>query len=117
MLYKELEVGDKVYKCRMSAKQMVALEDKMGCSPLGIFKENEATSLKDLLTMFHAMLQEYHHGIKMDDVYNIYDEYCSEGDNSYESFVVFIIKVLQNNGYISRSIDFDNVGGDEAKNA
>lgn len=109
MLYKELSVGEKTYKCRIGAMAMIALEEKMGKNPITVLTGGEMPPIKDMIDIFHASLQEYHHEIKFKDACQIYDEYCSQEDNDQTKFFWFLMKVLQNNGYISKSVDFDKL--------
>ena len=41
MMYYEFEVGNKVYKLRLTTRNVVSLEKQLGCNPLGIFGNGE----------------------------------------------------------------------------
>lgn len=109
MLYKELTIGEETYKCRLNAKNAIALEDKLGKNPLTILTSGELPSLKDMITVFQATLQEYHHKIDFDKACDIYDKFCEEEGNDQTAFFYFLLKVLQCNGYINKDVDFDEI--------
>ena len=77
MLYTVLNVGDKEYKCRLTAKACVDLERRMGQNPLNVFteiqKSNELPKVEDIIMILHASLQALEHNISLDDTYAIYD--------------------------------------------
>lgn len=88
MLYTIINVGNKEYKARLNAKACVDLEKKLGTNPLNIFVKMmgedgnfNLPSLGDLISILHASLQAYHHGISVDKAYEIYDDYVNDGHN------------------------------------
>lgn len=109
MLYTEMIVGDNTYKLRLGAMQMIALEDRMGKNPMTALTSGELPTLKDMMDIFHASLQEYQHKIKFEDACHIFDEFCAEDGNDQTKFFWFLMKVLQNNGYVSKDVDFDKI--------
>ena len=88
MLYTVLNVGDKEYKCRLTAKACVDLERRMGQNPLNVFteiqKSNELPKVEDIIMILHASLQALEHNISLDDTYAIYDEFVDEGNTLIE---------------------------------
>lgn len=115
MLYTTVVIKEKEYKLRLSAKSCVALEKRLGGNPLNIFM-NVSTgalpSLESLLIMLHQSLVEYQHNITMEDVYALYDDYCSEGDNNMMSLITVMLEVFKDAGFIPK----DNSENEE-KNA
>lgn len=88
MIYTIFNVGSKEYKCRLTAKACVDLEKRMGGNPINIFAEMAKTkrfpAIQDLIYILHASLQAFEHGISIDDVYALYDEYVDEGNGLME---------------------------------
>lgn len=103
MLYKELTIGEKVYKLRLDAKNSVSLEKAIGKNPLNIFMEMGETEkmpyISDLIYIFAYSLQKYQHGITINDAYDIYDEWIEEG-HSMEEFIPIITDILEVSGYM-----------------
>lgn len=83
MLYHTFTVGGKEYKGRLSAKNCVELEKKLGTNPLNIFMEiaqkGQMPNIETIVVMLHASLQQFNHGMSLDDTYALYDEFVDEG--------------------------------------
>lgn len=103
MLYTELHIGEEIYKLRLTTKTSVALEKALGYNPITMLMNidnGEMPKLTDVLIMWQAMLQTYHHGMNMDKVYDLFDKFCEDGKSMFDLIPVFV-EVLQNSGYIS----------------
>ena len=113
MLYTTINVKDKEYKLRLTARACVDLEKKLGTNPINVFmkiaESNTLPSMEDIITIFHATLQPLQHNITMNDAYDIFDEYVDDGHNLMD-LVPTIIKVFQESGLIPKE-------GEESKNA
>ena len=104
MLYTTLVISGKEYKLRLNAKSCVALEKRIGSNPLNIFMNvanNVLPSLEVLLICLHQSLTEYQHGITMDDVFGIYDDYCLEGGNMM-SLIQVLLQVFKDAGFLPK---------------
>lgn len=103
MLYTTFTVNEKEYKARLGAKDCVDLEKRLGTNPLNIFmqiaQKGEVPSLEVLITMLHASLQKFQHGISMDDAYKIYDEMVDEGKNLMD-IVPILLEIFKVSGLI-----------------
>ena len=92
MLYTVLNVGDKEYKCRLTAKACVDLERRMGQNPLNVFteiqKSNELPKVEDIIMILHAL----------DDTYAIYDEFVDEGNTLIE-LIPIIVEIFKVSGF------------------
>lgn len=102
MLYTTFTVKDQEYKARLTAKNCIDLEKRMGANPLNAFikvsQTNEVPELATLITILHASLQTYHHGMSMDDVYALYDEFVDEG-NSLMELIPLILEIFKVSGF------------------
>ena len=107
MIYTTLQIGEKEYKCRLTAKSCVDLERKLGGNPLNIFtkiKENgEMPRLQDMMLILHSSLQAYNHGISLDDTYNIYDEFVNDG-NTLMELIPIIIEIFKVSGFFKEEV-------------
>lgn len=116
MLFTNFNVGEKTYKCRLNTRALVQLEKDMGCNPLTLFmkigNDGNLPSLSDMLSILHASLQCYEHGISKDDVYDIYDAYIDAG-NTYVDFIAVIIDICKTSGLFKE----EKKGGKSTKNA
>lgn len=110
MNYVSLIINGTEYKLRLTTRVCIALEKQLGYNPLQLFMAIEAgelPKLTDMLIIFNAMLQPLNHGINIDKVYDIFDDYCAEGHNMFDLVPVFI-DVFKAGGFI-------NAGGEEDK--
>lgn len=102
MMYTIFNVGNKEYKCRLTARACVDLEKRMGGNPMNIFmeikKSNALPKLEDIILILHASMQSLEHGISIDDVYKIYDEYVDNGNGLMELMPV-IIEIFKVSGF------------------
>lgn len=100
MLYYDFEAGNKAYKLRLTTRNIVSLEKKLGCNPLAIFGNGETIpTLTTMVEVLHASLQSYQHSISLDDAYDIFDTYLEDG-NSMTDFIKVILEVYKVSGLI-----------------
>jgi hypothetical protein len=112
MLYVDFNAGNKLYKLRLNTRNTVMLEKSIGRNPLGIFTENgveRIPTITECVTVLFASLQQYNHGISMNDAYDIFDEYLDEG-NSYTDFIPVILDIYKVSGILreSKATEEDN---------
>lgn len=101
MMYVDFTAGNKDYKLRLNVRNTVALEKQLGCNPLAIF--GDGTTLPTVTTManvLHASLQQFHHGLTLNDAYNILDEYFEE--HTAMDFVAVIVEIYRESGLIPK---------------
>lgn len=100
MLYIDFEAGNKAYKLRLTTRGIVALEKKLGCNPVSIFGDGtRVPSITQMVDILHASLQTYHHGITLDDTYNLFDEYLADGHTMVD-FIPVIVDIYKSSGII-----------------
>ena len=101
MLYAEWEVNGKEYKLRLGARDIVKLEKKLGGNPMDIFmriQNNQLPSLEAVILILQASMTKYHNSMKVDDVYDLYDEYVAEG-NTYMDLIPVLLEVFKVSGF------------------
>ena len=105
MLYVDFTAGDKAYKLRLNTRNTVLLEKSLGCNPIGIFdvKGESLPSITNMVNVLFASLQQYHHGITLNDAYDIFDDYLADGHTSAD-FVHIILEVYRESGIIPKNI-------------
>lgn len=104
MNYYNFTVGNKEYKLRLNTRNIVELEKKIGCNPLGIFgKGDTIPTITTMVTVLHASLQQYNHGISFNDAFDIFDAYLDEG-NAATDFINVIVEIYKASGIINDSI-------------
>lgn len=101
MFYYDFTAGSKDYKLRLDTRAIVALEKRIGCNPLAIFgKGDTIPTVSTMVAILHASLQSYQHGLSMDDAYNIFDDYLTDG-NSSTDFINVIVEIYKASGIIN----------------
>lgn len=116
MMYYDFEAGNKAYKLRLNTRALVELEKRIGCNPLNILGDTLPT-VSEMVAVLHASLQQYQHGITLNDAYDILDAYLET--NTIENFVFVILEVYAASGLIDKDKLEEvknSVSGEEVKN-
>lgn len=102
MNYINFEVGNKVYKLRLNTRNTILLEKQLGCNPLTIFGDGDTIpTITVMVAILHASLQQYNHGITLNDAYDIFDDYLAEGNNMTD-FIPVILEIYRASGIIPK---------------
>lgn len=108
MLYVDFSTGVKDYKLRLNTRNVVMLEKQLGCNPLAIFGDGTTIpSVTTMVTILHASLQQHHHGITLNDAYDIFDAYLEDGHTMTE-FITVIVEIYKVSGLITKDIEEKN---------
>lgn len=106
MLYTTLTFGSREFKLRLGAANIVALEKQLGGrNPLDVLlamERGEMISVTNLLTILHASVQKFHHGVSMQDILNLYDEYVESG-KTYTDLLPELVEVLKVSGFFKQA--------------
>jgi hypothetical protein len=98
-MYYDFEAGNKAYKLRLNTRNVVALEKQLGGNPLSVFGDgSKLPTVSELVTILWASLQQYHHGITMNDAYDIFDAYLE--NHIMTDFLSVVIEVYKVSGLI-----------------
>lgn len=104
MNFINFEVGSEVYKLRLNTRNIVLLEKQLGCNPVSIFMENGAEripTVTEMVTILHASLQQYNHSIGLNEAYEIFDKYLSDGKATTD-FIPTILEIYKASGIIPK---------------
>ena len=105
MMYYDFEAGNKTYKLRINTRSVVQLEKTLGCNPLAIFGDGETVpTITVMVSVLHSALQQYHHGISLNDAYDIFDEYLADGNTAID-FVPIILEIYKVSGLVPKEIE------------
>lgn len=109
MMFHTFNAGSKEYKLRLNTRNIVELEKKLGCNPIMIFGAEGETipTVQVMVTILHASLQTYEHGIKFDDCYNIFDQYLEDGHTSVD-FIKEIMEIYKASGIVPKEDEEKN---------
>ncbi len=113
MNYIDFTAGNKDYKLRLNTRNTILLEKQLGCNPLSIFGDGETIpTVTTMVAILHASLQQYNHGINLNDAYDIFDDWLADG-NSTTDFIPIILEIYKASGIIPK----DEVKELDEKNA
>ena len=102
MMYVDFSAGNKDYKLRLSIRATVALEKQLGVNPLMIFENGDTIpTITTMVNVLHAALQQYNHGISLNDAYGIFEEWLNDG-NTVVDFIPVIIDIYKVSGIIKQ---------------
>lgn len=102
MMYVDFTAGNKDYKLRLSIRATVALEKQLGVNPLMIFENGDTIpTITTMVNVLHAALQQYNHGISLNDAYSIFEEWLNDG-NTVVDFIPVIIDIYKVSGIIKQ---------------
>lgn len=87
-----LTFGHKDYTCKMSARIMVELEDKLGKNPLEVFVGG-LPKMSDCLSVFAKSA-----GISEEEAFTAYDAFISDG-GSMPDFISEVMKIYKDAGF------------------
>lgn len=105
MMYYDFNAGGKEYKLRLNTRAVVLLEKQLGCNPLSIFGTGDTLpSVTTMVNILHASLQQFHHGIDMNEAYNIFDAWL-EDNHSMVEFIAVIMDLYKVSGIIKADTD------------
>ena len=108
MLYFDFEAGNKAYKLRLNVRNTVMLEKALGCNPLAIFGNGDTLpTITAMVNVLFASLQQYHHGITINDAYDIFDAYLEDGHTATD-FVPVILEIYKVSGIIPKEVTEKN---------
>ena len=110
MMYVDFKAGANEYKLRLSTRAVVALEKALGCNPISIFGNGDTIpTVTTMVSIFHASLQQFQHGVTMDVAYDIFDSYLADG-HAMTDFIAVIVDLYRQSGLIREE------AGTEGKN-
>lgn len=101
MMYVDFNAGNKAYKLRLNTRNVVALEKQLGCNPLAIFGDGTTIpTVTVMVTVLWASMQQYNHGITLNDAYDIFDDFLADG-KSVTDFISVILEIYKVSGIIN----------------
>jgi hypothetical protein len=107
-MYIDFNAGEKAYKMRLNIRNTVALEKMIGCNPLMIFGNGDRLpTIGEMVSVLHFSLQQYQHGITMNDSQDIFEEWLADGHTPTD-FIQVIIDLYKVSGIIAKDSNEKN---------
>lgn len=106
MKYIEFKVGEKEYKLRFGAQQIIEVEKKLGGkNVLDMFMKLNGDSmptLQECLIVLHGSMQKLNEDITMEKVYDVYDEFVEE-EKTYIDLIPVLMDVMKVSGFFKEA--------------
>lgn len=105
MNYTVLKVGESEYKLRLDTKNTGMLEKVIGTNPVNEIMKVANSQLPSTTFVAHclnASMQKYHHGVTLEKVYGIMDNYYEKEDKNLMDFIPVIMEVFQVAGLLPK---------------
>ena len=102
------------YKLKLATSETTKLEEKFKTNLMTIISGDNLPALKIMLTVAHSALLKYHHGIKYDDVEEMFDKYLEEGGSQTAFFTDVFMPIYNASGFFSGSMEAKMTKGLEA---
>lgn len=107
MMYIDFSAGNKDYKLRLSIRAVAALEKQIGCNPISIFGNGHTIpTVTTMVQVLHASLQQYHHGVTLDDAFGIFEKYVEDGHLPTD-FINVIVEIYKASGLMKQESEED----------
>ena len=102
MLYIDFEADRKAYKLRLTTRDVITLEKRLGCNPLSIFGNGDRVpSVTEMVAILHASLQTYQHGTTYEVALDIFEAWLSD-EHTITEFIPIIIEIYRTGGLIAK---------------
>lgn len=95
------KVDDAEYKLKLTTGAIVKLEEQFKTNLLNLI--DGVPALKVMLTITHAAMLKYHHGIKYKEVEDLFEKYIEEGGSQTAFMTDVFIPIYQASGFFSGS--------------
>lgn len=101
--YAEWKVGEDTYKLKLTTGDIIKLEEQFKTNLINIIDMGGGNipALSIMLKVTHQAMNKFHHGIKLQDVYSKFDEYCEEGGSQMSYMSEVFLPIYQVSGFLS----------------
>ena len=96
-------VGGEDYKLKLKTDEICKLEDKYKTNILILVTNSGIPPLAVMLTLIHAAMKPWQHGVKIKDVQNLFDKYIAEGGSQSKLLMDVIMPVMTVSGFFTES--------------
>lgn len=98
------KVGNEEYRLKLKSSSICEAEESMGTSLIAFMgSETGMPRLKDMLTITYFALKDWNHNQKLEDIYDLYDQYVEEGGSQLKFYTEIFMMIFQVSGFFSQS--------------
>lgn len=96
-------VGGRDYRMRLNTSTICRLEDKLKCNLLTVLtRYGDLPPLSVMLTIAQGAMLPWEHGIKYDQVLQLFDQYCVEGGTQLSFMTDVLMPIYKVSGFFSQ---------------
>ena len=102
-MFKEFEINGVTYKLRLDTKNCIALEKKLGHSPLDdviAVEEGKIPTFSFIITVLYYAMLKHQPGTKLEEVYSIFDTYIENG-GSIMDLLPIVLDIFKQSGFFN----------------
>lgn len=92
-------VGGRDYRLKLKASNIEKLENKYKCNVMHLVDDMPALSV--MITIIQAAMLPWEHGVKYDDILNLFDKYVEEGGSQIDLYKNVVIPTLAVSGFFT----------------
>ncbi|WP_207708046.1 DUF6096 family protein [Candidatus Galacturonibacter soehngenii] len=104
------EVDGESYKLKLKTSTIVELETKFKINLIELMKGEDSSgtqALSIMLEITHAAMKEWHHGIKLKDVLDMFEKYVDEGGSQFSFYINVYLKIFTVSGFFPQALAAD----------
>lgn len=99
------EVNGEEYKLKLKTSSIVKLEEKFKTGLMNLIQIGETLPpLHVMLQVTHAALKDWNNSIKLEKVYDLFDQYCMEGGSQLDFYQNIYIGIFTVSGFFTPSM-------------
>lgn len=95
-------VGGRDYRLKLKASNIEKLENKYKCNIMHLVDDMPALSV--MLTIVQAAMIPWEHGVKYEQILNLFDEYVEEGGSQIDLYKNVVIPTLAVSGFFTEKM-------------
>jgi len=98
-------VKEEEYKLKLDTAGIIKLEESFKSNLISVL--DTASGIPPLAVMLkitHQAMLKYNHGIKLKEVYDLFDDYVDEGGSQTSFFTDTLMSIFQSGGFFSKNI-------------
>ena len=97
-------VNGNEYKLKLNTKEITKIEQRLGGNMLSVLNAKDTIPpIATMLYITHAAMQPWHHGVTLQDVYDLFDKYCDEGGSQLAFFAGPFMDIYTVSGFFTEN--------------
>ena len=102
MNYITIKLGGKEFKARLTTREAIKCEERLGKNPINVLTDcldNQLPKIKDMMVIVHQSVIALQHNVKIDELYDLFQEDLDNGED-ISKLVIIVTDILKASGLI-----------------